>query len=37
MLGVAIDGIARAYPVNVMDLHEVVNDRFGDKSYAVLW
>jgi hypothetical protein len=37
VLGVEIDGIARAYPVSVMSIHEVVNDRFGDKAYAVLW
>ena len=37
VLGVEIDGIARAYPVGVMDRHEVVNDEFGGKPYAVLW
>ena len=37
VLGVEIDGIARAYPVVLMDLHEVVNDRFGDKAFAILW
>lgn len=37
VLGVQIDGVARAYPVNVLDLHEVVNDEFGGRAYAVLW
>ena len=37
VLGVEIDGIARAYPVEVMSMHEVVNDEFGDRAYAVLW
>ena len=37
VLGVAIDGTARAYPVALMDMHEVVNDRFGERAYAVLW
>jgi hypothetical protein len=37
VLGVEIDGIARAYPVDVMTMHEVVNDEFGGKAYAVLW
>ena len=37
ILGVAIDGIARAYSVAVLDRHEVVNDRFGEKAFAVLW
>ena len=37
VLGIAIDGIARAYPVDTMARHEVVNDVFGDTAYAVLW
>jgi len=37
VIGVEIDGIARAYPVDVMSMHEVVNDRFGEKAFAVLW
>jgi hypothetical protein len=37
VLGVVIDGIARAYPVKIMDGHEVVNDHFGDRAFAVLW
>ena len=37
VLGVEIGGIARAYPVGVLDNHEVVNDEFGGKPFAVLW
>lgn len=37
VLGVAMAGIARAYPVKIMDMHEVVNDSFGGTAYAVLW
>lgn len=37
VLGVEIDGEARAYPVPVMSRHEVVNDRFGGEAFAVLW
>ena len=37
VIGVEIDGIARAYPVALMSMHEVVNDRFGNTAYAVLW
>ena len=37
VLGVVLEGEARAYPVHVMDRHEVVNDRFGGSAYAVLW
>ncbi|MFT7484707.1 MAG: hypothetical protein ACI9F9_000551 [Candidatus Paceibacteria bacterium] len=37
ILGVFREGQAKAYPVFLMDSHEVVNDTFGDESYAVLW
>ncbi len=37
VLGVVITGEARAYPVSVMSMHEVVNDEFGGEPYAVLW
>lgn len=37
VLGVEVAGEARAYPVSVMRRHEVVNDRFGDEAFAVLW
>ena len=37
VLGVAIDGDARAYPISTMRRHEVVNDRFGGEAFAVLW
>jgi len=37
VLGVEIEGIPRAYPVSLMDMHEVVNDEFGGKPYAVFW
>jgi len=37
VLGIVIAGEARAYPVSVMSMHEVVNDEFGGEPYAVLW
>jgi len=37
VLGVEVNGIARAYPISVMNMHEVVNDDFGGEAYAVLW
>jgi hypothetical protein len=37
VLGVFLNGIARAYPVKVMDRHEVVNDDFNGEAFAVLW
>lgn len=37
VLGILLEGTARAYPVEQMDRHEVVNDTFGGKAYAILW
>jgi len=39
VIGVVVDGKARAYPVNFMNgpLHEVVNDRVGDREIAATW
>lgn len=37
ILGVAIDGQARAYSLNLLNSHEVVNDRIGEKSFAAVW
>jgi hypothetical protein len=37
VLGLAIGGIARAYPVRILNWHEVVNDRFGDVPVAITY
>ena len=37
VLGVFIDGHARAYSLNLLNQHEVVNDRIGDKTFAAVW
>lgn len=37
VLGVFIHSIARAYPVDLMSMHEVVNDDIAGKPYAVMW
>lgn len=37
VLGVVVSGEARAYPVAVLDMHEIVNDDFGGEPFAVLW
>jgi hypothetical protein len=37
VLGVVIDGQARAYSLNLLNRHEVVNDRIGEKSFAAVW
>jgi hypothetical protein len=34
-LGVARDGIAKTYPVRILNWHEIVNDRFGGEPIVV--
>lgn len=35
ILGLTLDGKAKAYPVKILDWHEVVNDSIGDRYFAV--
>lgn len=37
ILGIERNGIARAYPVRILNWHEIVNDRFGDEPIAVTY
>jgi hypothetical protein len=37
VLGILIDGEARAYSLNLLNQHEVVNDRVGERSFAAVW
>lgn len=37
VLGVVLDGQARAYDLNLLTRHEVVNDRFGEEPVAAVW
>ena len=37
VFGVFIDGHARAYSLNLLNHHEIVNDRIGDKTFAAVW
>jgi hypothetical protein len=37
VIGVEVDGEARAYPTRLMSRHEIVNDTFGDTHLAVAW
>ena len=34
---VVIDGEARAYSLNLLNRHEVVNDRIGEQKFAAVW
>ncbi len=37
ILGIEINGAARAYPIRILNWHEIVNDRIGDHSFAVTY
>lgn len=35
VLAISMNGVAKAYPIRIMNYHEIVNDVFGDKSVIV--
>lgn len=37
VMGVFRNGVAKAYPVRILNWHEIVNDRFGDENVAVTY
>ena len=37
VFGVVVDGVAKAYSLNLLNRHEVVNDRTGETAYAAVW
>lgn len=37
VLGVVVEGQPRAYSLNLLDSHEVVNDRIGETTFAAVW
>ncbi|SRR6266545_1267500 len=37
ILGVFLNGVARAYPIRILSWHEVVNDDFGGNPVLVTW
>ncbi len=37
ILGVSIEGESRAYSLNLLNRHEVVNDRIADRPVAAVW
>lgn len=37
VLGVEINGVAKAYPTRILSWHELVNDRFGGLPVLVSW
>ncbi len=37
VMGVMYNGVAKAYPIRILDHHEVVNDRFGDAGLTITY
>jgi hypothetical protein len=37
ILGVHVEGEAKAYSLNLLNRHEVVNDRSGETEFAAVW
>ena len=37
VLGVMVEGQARAYSLNLLNHHEVVNDQEGNTAFAAVW
>ena len=37
VLGLARNGVVKAYPVRILNWHEIVNDRFGDEAIAITY
>ena len=37
VLGVVVGGEAKAYSLNLLNRHEVVNDQSGETPYAAVW
>lgn len=37
ILGVVLEGESKAYSLNLLNRHEVVNDRSGDTAFAAVW
>lgn len=37
VLGVNLNGVARAYPTRILSWHKLVNDHFGEQPVLVSW
>lgn len=37
VLALERNGVAKAYPLNILNWHEIVNDRFGDEAIAIVY
>ena len=37
ILGIRINGISKAYPISILNWHEIVNDQIGDSHFAITY
>ena len=37
VLGVSMEGVSKAYPIRILNWHELVNDRIGSRPILVSW
>ena len=37
VLALELNGVAKAYPINILNWHEIVNDKIGDQSFVVTY
>jgi len=37
IIGVSLGGVSRAYPISILNYHELVNDRIGSIPFLVSW
>ena len=37
VVGIVIDGHARAYPHKILDWHEIINDKIGNTAFAITY
>ena len=37
VFGVVVEGEAKAYSLNLLNRHEIVNERSGDTAFAAVW
>ena len=37
VIGIMIEGVARAYPISILNWHEIVNDQINDQRFAITY
>ncbi|MCP4487872.1 MAG: DUF3179 domain-containing protein [Gammaproteobacteria bacterium] len=37
IIGIDVDGVAKAYPISILNWHEIVNDKINDQHFAITY